>query len=112
MYCRSFAAALALAVIPALAQTINPAPSAEIPMQDYLGLLAQMAPAAHGGARAFLDAHRRHCGRDLTSAELRVALAAGQGDPVLVAMIRASHLDDQGSLTTLATQVRCRRALP
>lgn len=83
-----------------------------MPIEDYLGLLAQIAPAAQSGARAYLDAHRRRCGRDLTSAELRAAMAAGVGDPVLMSMIRSSHLQDAASLTRLAAQVACRRTGP
>jgi hypothetical protein len=83
-----------------------------MPMQDYLGLLAQIAPAAHVGARAYLDAHRRRCGRDLTTAELRAAMSVGNGDPVLMAMIRASHLQDPSSLKRLDGQIACRRAAP
>jgi hypothetical protein len=84
----------------------------EIPMEDYLGLVAQISPAAHAGARAYLDAHRRRCGREVTTGELRAAMAGGSGDPVLMAMIRASHDRDAATLARLGAQIPCRKAAP
>ena len=37
-------------------------------MADYLGLLAQIAPAAEEGARAYLQAYQQRCGRQLATA--------------------------------------------
>jgi hypothetical protein len=85
---------------------------AVMPMEDYLGFLAQVSPAAHAGARAYLDAHRRRCGRNVTSGELRAAMAIGTGDPALMAMIRASHLRDAASLARAELRIPCRRARP
>jgi hypothetical protein len=65
-----------------------------MPIEDYLALLARIAPAAHDGARAYRQAWQQRCGRSLTTAELRVAMAVGDGNPVLMGMIRASHLRD------------------
>jgi hypothetical protein len=101
-----------LAAGPARAQPTGPTSTTEIPMDDYLGLLARITPAAHDGARAFLDAHRRRCGHDLSSAQLRIAMAAADGDPVLMSMIRASHLRDAAALAALAGQVTCRKLVP
>jgi hypothetical protein len=111
---RAALAAVTAFAAPALTLAMPPGSvsSPEMPMDDYLGLLAQISPAAHIGARAYLDAHRRRCGRDLTSAELRAAMAVGQGDPTLMAMIRASHLQDPSSLKRLDSQVACRKATP
>jgi hypothetical protein len=100
----------ATALLPALAQTTPSGLSA--PMDDYLGLLARIAPAAHDGARAYLEAHRRRCGRELTSAELRIAMTAGDGDRVLMSMIRASHARDTSAMAALGGQVHCRRTAP
>lgn len=80
----------------------------DIPMDDYLGLLEQIAPAAHQGARTYLEAFERRCGRRLSAAELRRAVATEDGDPILMQMIRASHLSDTQALRRLATQVSCR----
>ena len=81
----------------------------EMPIEDYLALLARIAPAAHDGARAYRQAWHQRCGRPLTAAELRVAMAVGDGNPVLMGMIRASHLRDTASLSNLASQIDCTR---
>ncbi len=81
----------------------------DMPMADYLGLLAQIAPAAEQGARAYLQAFRQRCGRQLSTAELRRAMSGGDGDPVLMAMIRASHQRDTGALAQLEARVVCER---
>jgi len=80
-----------------------------MPIEDYLALLARIAPAAHDGARAYRQAWQRRCGRSLTTAELRVAMAVGDGNPVLMGMIRASHLRDAAALASLASQIDCTR---
>jgi len=96
--------------LPALAQTSSePAVTGEVPMADYLALLQQISPAAHQGAQAYLQAHERRCRRSLSSRELRQAMAEGDGDPLLMAMIRASHLQDGPGLTRLGEQVSCTR---
>ena len=80
-----------------------------MPIEDYLALLARIAPAAHDGARAYRQAWLQRCGRPLTAAELRVAMAVGDGNPVLMGMIRASHLRDAAALASLASQIDCTR---
>jgi hypothetical protein len=96
--------------LPALAQTSSePAVTGDVPMADYLALLQQISPAAHQGAQAYLQAHERRCRRSLSSRELRQAMAEGDGDPLLMAMIRASHLQDGPGLTRLGEQVSCTR---
>lgn len=98
---------------PVRAQTSPAHPSTpgtgEMPIEDYLALLARIAPAAHDGARAYRQAWLQRCGRSLTTAELRVAMAVGDGNPVLMGMIRASHLRDAAALTSLASQIDCTR---
>lgn len=84
-------------------------PSSDIPMADYLALLAQIAPAAREGAEVYLQAIERQCRRPLTSAELRRAISEGGGDPVLMGMIRASHLRDPNALAQLGQRVSCDR---
>ena len=97
-------------VLPALAQTPSePAVTGDVPMADYLALLQQISPAAHQGAQAYLQAHERRCRRSLSSRELRQAMAEGDGDPLLMAMIRASHLHDGSGLARLGEQVSCTR---
>ncbi len=96
--------------LPALAQTSSePAVTGDVPMADYLALLQQISPAAHQGAQAYVQAHERRCRRSLSSRELRQAMAEGDGDPLLMAMIRASHLQDGPGLTRLGEQVSCTR---
>ena len=78
-----------------------------VPLADYLALLRQIAPAAEAGARDYLAAFARRCGRPLTPAELRRAMADGDGDPALMALIRANHLGDTAGREQLVGQIRC-----
>ncbi len=82
-------------------------PSDNVPLADYLALLRQIAPAAEAGARDYLAAFARRCGRPLTPTELRRAMADGDGDPALMALIRANHLGDRAGREQLAGQIRC-----
>ena len=82
-------------------------PSDNVPLADYLALLRQIAPAAEAGARDYLAAFARRCGRTLTPAELRRAMADGDGDPALMALIQANHLGDTAGRQQLAGQIRC-----
>ncbi len=89
------------------APTQGTQPSDNVPLADYLGLLRQIAPAAEAGARDYLAAFARRCGRPLTPAELRRAMADGAGDPALMGLIRANHLGDTAGREQLAGQIRC-----
>ena len=82
-------------------------PSDNVPLADYLALLRQIAPAAEAGARDYLAAFAQRCGRPLTPAELRRAMADGDGDPALMGLIRANHLGDTAGREQLAGQIRC-----
>lgn len=82
-------------------------PSDHVPLADYLALLRQIAPAAEAGARDYLAAFARRCGRPLTPAELRGAMADGDGDPALMALIRANNLGDTAGREQLTGQIRC-----
>lgn len=79
----------------------------DMPLADFLGLLRQIAPAAEAGAKDYLAAFERRCGRTLTTAELRHATSAGSGDPVLMGLIRANHLRDTTAREQLAGKIRC-----
>ena len=108
---RTLASGMVIAVASAGAAPANtPAAAADdVPMADYLGLLAQIAPAAEDGAKAYLLAFQRRCGRQMSTPDLRRAMSDGDGDPVLMAMIRASHLRDTGALAQLGSRVACER---
>ncbi|HCY63210.1 MAG TPA: hypothetical protein DHV59_10345 [Oxalobacteraceae bacterium] len=82
-------------------------PAEDLPLDAYLALLEQIAPAARNGAEAYLAASRQHCGRLLTVQELRQAVADGAGDPVLMAMMRASAQRDAALLQRLTNSVPC-----
>jgi len=86
----------------------NTPAAADIPMADYLGLLAQIAPAAREGAEAYLQAVQQQCRIGLSSAQLRRAMSEGEGDPVLMAMIRASQLRDAKAIAELSQRLDCR----
>ena len=83
-------------------------PADDIPLDDYLGLLAQISPAAREGAQAYLQAFQQRCGRSLTAAQLRQAVSEGDGDPVLMGMIRASQLQDGAAIHQLGQRIDCK----
>lgn len=110
------AIALALANATTAAQPAPPSAAAlitdDMPLPDYLGLLAQISPAAHEGAQAYLRAFQQRCGRAMQTAELRRAMSDGEGDPVLMGMIRASHLKDTAALSQFGHRIACERWSP
>lgn len=83
----------------------------DVPLEDYLALLAQISPAARDGAQAYLRAFAQRCGRPLTALALRKAIAQGSGDPVLMGMVSASHPSQLAQraplLNQLAQRIRC-----
>ena len=93
------------------ASGVTPTAAEDVPMDDYLGLLAQISPAAREGAQGYLQAFQRRCGRSLTTQELRRAVSDGDGDPVLMGMIRANHPSQHAerdvTLQQLAQRIRC-----
>lgn len=103
------AATFSVALACGAAGAATPSVADDIPMADYLGLLAQIAPAAEQGARAYLQAYLQRCGRQLATADLRRAMSDGDGDPMLMAMIRASHLRDSATLAQLGQRIACER---
>ena len=117
---RSALIVIALALVTGLVATgssaqtasgVTPTAAEDVPMDDYLGLLAQISPAAREGAEGYLQAFQRRCGRSLTTQELRRAVSDGDGDPVLMGMIRANHPSQQAqrdvTLQQLAQRIRC-----
>ena len=83
-------------------------PADDMPLDDYLALLAQISPAARDGAQSYLQAFRQRCGRSLTAAQLRQAVSEGDGDPVLMGMIRASQLQDGAAIQQLGQRIACK----
>lgn len=79
----------------------------DVPLADYLGLLQQIAPAAEEGTKAYLAAFHQRCGRTLSTVDLRRAMTQGEGDPVLMGLIRASHLKDSSARDQWIQQLRC-----
>jgi hypothetical protein len=79
----------------------------DMPLADYLGLLQQIALAAEEGTKAYLAAFHQRCGRTLSTVELRRAMTQGEGDPVLMGLIRASHLKDATARDQWIQQLRC-----
>lgn len=79
----------------------------DMPLSDYLGLLRQISPAAEEGAKTYLAAMERRCGRTLRTEDLRKAIAQGEGDPTLMGLMRASHLRDAAARDQLVQQLRC-----
>ena len=81
----------------------------DLPIESYLLLLSQVAPAARDGAEAYMAAFRERCGRALQTIELRRAFAEGSGEPTLMAMVRAAHQQDAAAMQRLSATVACPR---
>ena len=79
----------------------------DVPIEVYLSLLAQVAPPARDGAEAYMAAFKSRCGRPMRTVDLRRAFAEGDGNPTLMAMVRASHQRDTVALQRLAEQISC-----
>ncbi|MES2260955.1 MAG: hypothetical protein V4724_20750 [Pseudomonadota bacterium] len=79
----------------------------DIPMEVYMTTLAQISPAAREGATVYQQAFERRCGRALQVIELRRAIAEGDGDSVLMAMIRAAAMRDNAALQRLSGSMPC-----
>ena len=96
--------------VPASVRVATPAPD-DISVEDYLGLLAQISPAARDGAQAYMQAFQQSCGRTLTTMALRAAFSQGDGDPILMGMVRVSHPSQQAqrdaTLKQLTQRIRC-----
>ncbi|WP_406625165.1 hypothetical protein [Acidovorax sp. SDU_ACID1] len=111
----AFLVAGALAGTSALAQTspafgalpATTAPADDMPLADYLGLLLQIAPAAEDGARTYVAAVQLRCRHAMSTAELRRAMAEGEGNPTLMGLIRAAHLKDTATRDRLVAQLPC-----
>ena len=84
--------------------------SGDVPIENYLALLAQVAPPARDGAEAYMAAFQARCGRALKTVELRKAFAQGSGDPTLLAMVRASHARDRAEIQRLGANITCPRS--
>ena len=104
---RILACSLAVATVAAAQAVAPPAGSEEATVSEYLALLGSVAPAAREGAERYLGAFRARCGRALSSVELRRAVSEGDGDPTLMAMIRASALGDAAQLDRLSAALSC-----
>jgi hypothetical protein len=101
---RSILCALALAC---LCTGASAAMSDDVPLDEYLRALERLTPAARDGAEAYMTAFEKKCRRPMRTIELRTAVSEGNGDPILMAMIRASHYKDLSVLESLATAVSC-----
>jgi hypothetical protein len=100
------AQAAELATAPGMAPDAA-AGAGDMPMADYLALLGQIAPAAEDGAKTYLAAFAQRCGRPMSTGELRRAISLGNGDPVLMGLIRASQMRSVAARDQLVLQLRC-----
>ncbi|MGB7990227.1 MAG: hypothetical protein WCF44_12570 [Candidatus Methylophosphatis roskildensis] len=101
---RTLAGLVAAALIGSVAHAVA---SDDVPLDEYLRALHGIMPAARDGAEAYMRAFETRCGRAMRTVELRAAVSEGSGDPILMAMIRASHYKDAEILRSLATAVTC-----
>jgi len=81
----------------------------DMPIESYLSLLSQVAPAAREGAQAYMAAFGKRCGRALQTVELRRAFGEGSGNPTLMAMVRATHQKDTAAVQRLGATIACPR---
>lgn len=81
----------------------------DVLLDVYLDALTQISPAAREGTDAYLQAFKRRCGRSLKTIELRIAIADGSGDPVLMGMMRAAFQRDTAALQHLADTISCNK---
>jgi hypothetical protein len=95
-----------LGAVPVIAHA-QPTPADDMSLESYLELLAQIAPAARSGAEAWLQAIAARCGHRPGSTELRRAIGDGNGDPVLMGMVRASAQRDTAALAQWAQRIDC-----
>jgi hypothetical protein len=95
--------------VTAHAQGDAPVIEGDLPIESYLSLLSQVAPAARDGAQAYMAAFRKRCGRALQTIELRRAFAEGSGDATLMAMVRATHQKDTAAVHRLGVTIACPR---
>ncbi len=79
----------------------------DVPLDEYLRALERIIPSARDGAEAYMRAFEKKCRRPMRTVELRTAVSEGNGDPILMGMIRASHYKDLDVLESLATAVTC-----
>ncbi|WP_245610784.1 hypothetical protein [Xenophilus azovorans] len=94
--------------LPGPPSSAGAAPASDsMPLADYLGLLQQIAPAAEVGARTYLAAMQLRCRRTLSTDELRLAVAQGEGNPVLMGLIRAAHSKDTTARDRWIAQLPC-----
>lgn len=108
MICRQFAVLMLFAgSAHCLAQPLSEPMRDDVSMDVYLSLLSQVAPAARDGAESYIAAFRARCGRELKAIELRRSFANGNGDPALMAMIRASHERDSVAVQRASAGIVC-----
>ena len=79
----------------------------EVSREEYLAMLERILPAAREAAELYARSFSERCGRMLATAELRRAFADGNGDPVLMGMVRAQVQGDGRALRSLAASVKC-----
>lgn len=100
-------AALCALAIAGLCSGASAAMSDDVRLDEYLLTLERIMPSARDGAEAYMTAFERKCKRPMRTIELRTAVSEGNGDPILMAMIRAAHYKDLSVLASLATSVPC-----
>ena len=81
----------------------------DVPLDAYLQALSEISPVAREGAQLYMDAFQARCGRPMRTIELRRAVGEGDGNPTLIAMIRAAGQRDKAALQRLAGTVTCPR---
>jgi hypothetical protein len=100
---------LALTTSSVVAQTDVMVMRDDVPIEAYLTLIAQVSPTARQGADAYMSAFVSRCGRTMRTVELRRAFAVGNGDPTLMAIIRATHEKDGLAVQRLGSNITCPR---
>jgi len=100
-------AALLMASIPAWAQEPPVEFRDDVSLDTYLAMLSRVSPVARDAADAYMAAFAKRCGRALQPLELRKAFAEGNGNPSLLAMIRATATKDADAVQRAAASIGC-----
>lgn len=81
-----------------------------VPLDEYLRMLEVISPSARAGAESYIAAFARRCGRSMKTIELRRAVVHGEGDPLLMQMIQATHFRNAAEVQRLGATISCSRS--
>jgi len=81
-----------------------------VPLDEYMRMLEVISPSARAGAESYMAAFAKRCGRAMKTIELRRAVVHGDGDPLLMQMIQATHFRQSAEVQRLGATILCTRS--